>query len=276
MPTETLPFDPNQVPKLLKEGRIKVVRSPQVTSSERAVSTDRMTERAKDILGKDFLGVEAVRNMEAKLKGVGQAVEFDTAALPPIPYTEKDLELARQHGEMLVLRVGLMRLGGREVPLSLINFRELFRTDPLNKLSTPYFAFRSDANDWYKDQPFATKGGEIGLSWALVAKNILPGSNSKTLNQQARVMETYATNLQSQGASRTEFRRRTATEAAYDTLLYYVNNGEQLLSDKYDWTQTRTSDGRLVLVGYFDSGGLGVDYWDPTLQYPNIGVCLSR
>lgn len=45
-----------------------------------------MIERAKELIGKDFLGIEAVRNMESKLKGVGINVEFLLNNLPSFLY----------------------------------------------------------------------------------------------------------------------------------------------------------------------------------------------
>ena len=89
-------------------------------------------------------------------------------------------------------------------------------------------------------------------------------------------MKKHANELKKKGASNTDFRRRTPTEAAWDTLLYYVNNEEQLLSGTYDWTNTRSSDGDLVDVGGFDSGGVSVDRWFPDGSHGILGVCLSR
>ena len=269
---EVLRIKPQEAASLIAEGRMQVVTA----APEQRSGGDPLAERAREILGKDFLGIDAVRNLEAKLNGVGQNIEFVVPEAPPIPYTDKDLELARQNGEMLILRVGSMQKDGRENPVTLINFRELFRADPLGRIDTPFYSFRPEANDWYKDEDFATRAGEIQLSWALVTKEVLAESKGKNHEKQTEVMKKHANELKKKGASNTDFRRRTPTEAAWDTLLYYVNNEEQLLSGTYDWTNTQSSDGYLVGVGYFGSVGVLAYGWNPDRSDDILGVCLSR
>lgn len=235
-----------------------------------------MVERAKEVLGRDFLGVEAIKKLEQELKKVGVNVEFALDKLPPFLYTEEDLQTAKSFGEMLVLRPEAMLRGGREVPLTLIEFREFFRKDPLGKMQTVVYSFRTDANDWYKGEKFATQAGEIKLGWSLVKKDVLDGSTNTTWNDQEQLLKQYEAGLRRKGAKNASIRRRTGAEAVYDELLYYVNTGERLLPDKYDWTQTRTSDGRLVCVGYFGSGGLFVHRDSPERSSSGIGVCPSR
>ncbi len=297
MPVE-LPFDPNLVPQLLKEGRMKVVTSPSVvvTPGERPIQTDQMVERAKDILGKDFLGVEAVRTMQNTIRAIDidgkkpfANLEFQLDQLSTFPYTEQDLLLAKQNGEMVVLRAESMYTGnigsfnssgitvssGIEL-ISIINFRELFRKDPVGSLSTVFYSFKSGANDWYKSQDFATKPGEIQLGWSIVKKELLNGSTSKNWQNQEALLKVYATDLSKKGAQNTQVRRRTATEAVWDELLYYTNNKEQLLPAVVDWTSSRASDGDLVYVGNFDSDGLRVDHWGPDGARSRLGVVPSR
>lgn len=235
-----------------------------------------MVERAKEVLGRDFLGVEAIKKLEQELKKAGVNVEFALDKLPPFLYTEEDLQTAKSFGEMLVLRPEAMLRGGREVPLTLIEFRELFRKDPLGKMQTVVYSFRTDANDWYKGEKFATQAGEIKLGWSLVKKDVLDGSTNTTWNDQEQLLKQYEAGLRRKGAKNVSIRRRTGAEAVYDELLYYVNTGERLLPDKYDWTQTRTSDGFLVYVGRFDSDGLNVSRYWPRNSDSSIGVCPSR
>jgi len=240
-----------------------------------------MIERAKEVLGRDFLGVGAIKKLEQELEKVGVNVEFITrdenGNLPPFPYTEEDLKLAKENGEMLVLRPKAILRGGREVPLTLIEFRELFRKDPLGKMQTVVYSFRADARDWYKGEKFATSTGEIKLGWSLVKKDVLDGSTNTNWNDQEQLLRQYEAGLKRKGAKNTSVKRRTATEAFYDELLYYVNTGERLLPNKCDWTQTRTSAGTLVHVGYFGSYGLHVrsNYTSDYLIY-HLGVCPSR
>lgn len=234
-----------------------------------------MMERAKEILGKDFLGKDAIRVMEQKLKAIGVNVEFDIDKLPAFTYTEQDLQLAKQNGEMLVLRPDTMLRGGREVPITLREFQELLKKNPLGKSGSPFY--HSSSGDWYTDEKFfKTVGGEIKLQWALVKKEVLDGSLNQTWNDQETLIKQYQGGLKRKGAGSVDIRRRTATETAWDTMLYYINTGERLLGNVYDWGQTRSSRGRLVVVGSFDSTGLNVGGNDPGYSGSHVGVCPSR
>lgn len=252
------------------------INGKPISVSEATKPKDRMVERAREILGKDFLGTEEIKALEAKLKAKGVNVEFTLDNVPPFPYSEEDLGLAKQNGEMVTLRVEKARINGQEEALTIMNFRELFRQDPVGNIATLFYSFRPDASDWYPQEDFAAKPGEIKLGWAIVKKELLPDSTGKNWQKQEEVLKQYANNLKSRGATNTQIKRRTATEATWDTLLYYATNKEQLLKTVYDWTSSRASDGGLVLVGYFDSSGLGLDYWNPSRSYDCLGVCPSR
>ena len=274
-----LPFDPNKAADLIKQGKIKVVTTPTpsvVALPEQPMAEDKMMERAKDILGRDFLGPEAVRTMQTKLKTVGVDVEFPIDNLPPLPYGEQDLQLAKQNGEMLVLRAANKRQAKSEIPLTIVDFREFFRQDPDHKLDTPFYTFRSNANDWYPSEGFAAKPGEIQLCWTLVKKEIMKNSTDKNWSKQEDLLKDYVSDLKRKGATNTEVRRRTAMEAIWDTMLYYANTGEQLLGDKYDWTNSLASNDNRVHVGAFASDGLHVNGWLPRSSREDIGVCPSR
>jgi hypothetical protein len=177
---------------------------------------------------------------------------------------------------MLVLRPEAILRGGRDVPLTMIEFGELFRKDQLGKMQAVVNFFRTDANDWYKGEKFATGAGEIKLGWSLVKKDVLDGSTNTNWNDQEQLLRQYEADLKRNGARNVAVKRRTGTEAVYDELLYYVNTGERLLPDKYDWTLTRASDGKLVCVGDFVSSGPNVSNYSPERSNSYIGVCPSR
>lgn len=234
-----------------------------------------MIERAKVVLGKDFLGREAIKIVEGKLKAIGINVEFDVDKAPPFPYKEADLQIAKQNGEMLVLRPDTMIRGGREVPITLLDLQEVFKKDPLGKSGSPFY--HSSSGDWYKDEKFVKSTGEIKLQWSLVKKELLDGSTNQTWNDQETLLKQYEGGLRRKGAAAVSVRRRTATEAAWDTMLYYASTGERLLGNVYDWGQTKSSGGNLVCVGRFDSSaGLGVNYYLPGRSASSLGVCPSR
>lgn len=277
MGDEILRLKPAQVIELIKQGEMEVVEPTPAAIIEPGLPQGGMVERAREILGPNFLGVEAIREMENRLKAVGANVEFTLDNIPPFSYTEQDLQIAKQNGELLVLRAGQgKKANGSNFALNIINFRDLFKKDPNGVLDTPFYSFRNDANDWYKNEDFAKKAVEIQLNWALVKKDPLEDSTSKTWNQQEDVLRAYGEELKQNGASNVDIRRRTAMEVAWDTMLYYTNTRQHLLKQAYDWTSSRTSDGGLVRVGGFGSGGLGVGRWNPEDSYSSIGVCPSR
>jgi len=233
---------------------------------------DAMTEKAKDILEEDFLGVEAVLQMAEKLRKVGVNVEFNVDTIPAIPYSETDLQLAKRNGEMLVLRTNEMNIGNIPTPISLINFRELFKRDPNNNGQTMFYY----GKDWYANSPFVAETGDIKPEWALVKKNILVDSLNKNWDQQKEILKEYGKILRRDGGLHTTIRRRTATEFVWDMMLRYTNTDTKLLPETYDWTQTRLSNGYLLYVGAFDSIGVRVFGNRPDYSYSNLGVCPSR
>ena len=300
MSERILRLKPEEVAKFFTEGKmeeVKPVPSVDPTVHETShVPDNNMIERAKKLLGKDFLGVEAIRNMETKLKGVGVDVQFILDKLPIFPYTEKDLQVARISGEMLVLRPETMRSGGSEIPLTLMEFEKLFRNDPLKKLETVFWSFRPQSDSfvpcWYEGEKFATSPGEIKLGWSLVKKGLLDGSVSMVEERyfsgvstdwtnQESLLRRYEDSLKLLGCQNVSVKRRTATETVYDELLYYVNTEELLLpspAGKRDWTRTHTSTGASVCVGPFsDFGGLVVVFHESGHSYSTtLGVCPSR
>lgn len=282
-PKEVARYDPwNQRGKLAEETANELLGEPATTPSTEVISppTAITPEQAKEILGNDFLGVEAIRKMENKLKTVGVDVQFETDPLPNLPYSEQDLKLARENGEMLVLRTETMTKSGERISLTLIGFRELFRKDPLGKMPVVVRALGPGEYDLCKGSKFATSAKEIKLDWSLVKKDLLDGSTKTNWTGQEQLLRQYEIDLKRNGASSVSVRRRTATEAVYDTLLYYVNSGEKLLPEKTDWTKTRpvvsVIGEILVCVGDFSPTGLLLYYHDQKYANGGIGVCPTR
>ncbi len=93
-------------------------------------------ERAKEIMGNDFLGVEAIRkSFNAPMFTAG---EFDT-----VPYSQEELERAKKLGEMLVLRAR----PGREFTMK--RMREIVKPT----LSSEDGRLLYD-QDWYEGEDF--------------------------------------------------------------------------------------------------------------------------
>ena len=70
--------------------------------------------------------------------------------------------------------------------------------------------------------------------------------------------------------------RQTPVETIYDLIAYLHTNNQRLLENKYTWTKRRDSDGGLVGVGFFDSGGAGLGGWAPGNSDASVGVSFSR
>lgn len=59
-------------------------------------------------------------------------------------------------------------------------------------------------------------------------------------------------------------------------LEHYKKTGERLLENLYMRTCVVDSDGNRVFVGYFGSGGLGVDSWGDGDRLSDVGVASAR
>lgn len=221
----------------------------------------------KEILGKDFLGPESI---ETTL-GIKLSPE-ELEQVENIPFTREELEQAKELGMMLVLRVPH---DTDKQPLTFNRMREILEGvdklgDPKKKKSKLFY--RQPGDGWYKDEVFAT-GSVTGFGWGLAKKEVLQESLSKNWDEQEEILKKWAeeNNIDPQA-----IRRRTPIEVAYDTMLYYGANKESLLEGTYDWTSVRSSDGKFVHVGRFDSDGLNVDSDARDSRRSYLGVCPAR
>lgn len=242
-------------------------------------------KRAKEILRRDFLGVEAIKKFEEVVSRLsGRKVEFVLDDLPPLPYSEEDLQIAKDCGEMLVLRPKVIRIDGEKVPITLLTLIELTILFSKDQLGKPQKVF--NPSYWYmveKEENFATSAEEIKSGWSLVKKDVFKGSTRKTWYDQEQLLREYEKNLRERGAKNATVRRRTAAETVFDVLLYYVNTGKRLLTKKYDWGQSKTQHSfsskdweSFVAVGKFDSLPPQVHGLLPKFYSKNLGVCPSR
>lgn len=261
-----LPFDPNKAPDLIRAGKLRVV-----TTIEPFTGSIRSRERAKQLFGEDFLGVEAIHIMEEKCKGAGINVKFEipqNTELTDVLLEAARADKAKGKNRLVVLRPEFMLVNGERKPLNLLNLRDLFEQKRKNGLSAfdnnPFGSgavFYKYDPDWYANQDFAKEPQKQGFG--LPTKEVLGSSVGKTWKDQELLLEPGE-------------RRREPVEVAWDTLLYYAATGKKLLENKWDWTAGRASGGSLVGVGGFDSVGLNVDGWSPGAADPRIGVCPSR
>lgn len=103
-------------------------------------------------------------------------------------------------------------------------------------------------SNWYRNEPFAND--KVSVRWYLIRKLPVPESCSKTYDQQTPLLT---------NAEVVPF----ACEVTYMVILYWLTHRERLLPDVYVFCQDKSSDGRRVCVGSFDSDGIDVSsYWD--------------
>lgn len=254
-------------------------------------------ERARELLGSDFLGQEAVEK--------AFDITLDESMMPDIPFSDEELEAA-QGKERLILTIEETPDG---VPLTMEQMVKLmqdkFTQDGKGKILYEI--------NWYKNEDFFKKD-KPQLRWRLVTKDLVPNSTSKNYLQQTEAIAIYLRDTVYAGRSLpqeiedaiaefeaqkaniapiitsewkraatmlaelklNQLTRQSPAEAIYDSIVVLQNNDERTLDGKYTWTRAQDSDGGLVDVGGTDPKGAFVNRWAPGDPPDVIGVVLSR
>lgn len=140
---------------------------------------------AKEIMGEDFLGRREVE------KALG--IKIDAEKIPEIPFSKEDLERARELNQFLILRVDKT---ADEKRLTIENINKLLK-GKLKK--NQKFLANEDENGniyysaWYKKEDFAVKDTPKN-SWALVSKELIPGSEGTKYIEQTQEIISYLKN----------------------------------------------------------------------------------
>jgi len=224
-------------------------------------------EKAREILGEDFLGVESIKNVETYLRSIGKEVNFVLDEIPDIPYSSKDIELAKEYNEMLILRpkVYVNELGMQ--PLTVQDFSRLLSNGTSQELMKEGLYNENDSYAFDFDQ--------IEFGWALVTKYTIPGSKYKLWEEQEEIaIPDRRSALVRENSTAPQARRRTAMEAIWDTTAYYITNNNKLLTTVADFTSSETHDGKHVAV-IWDGNKLFLSHPDNG-RYNNLGVCTTR
>ena len=268
-------------------------------SPERKRETGVSIEQAKEILGEDVLGPEAVE----------ATFGFSPEDIPPIPFSIEEIERAKELNQFLELRVDRASDGE---PLDMNKMHKLLQPEFIAKNQGKILSSYGQADSWYRNEDFLKDVPRA--SWVLVSKDIIPNSLSKNFLQQTEVIANYlktdifkdqempevykeaidefeakkagiqailTSNWQEAAKQLSELKinqltRQLPVETMYDFLMYFKNNKKRLLESKYTWTLRRDSDGKLVLFGYSAAGGAGVGRWSPDTAYDILGVAFSR
>ena len=254
---------------------------------------------AQELLGREnVLGPEEVeKTFNVRLEKV-----------PAIPFSAEDLNRAKKLNQMLVLRVDKTE-DGQPLSLEVMNNILTTRWKKEGKgelLRTPE-GWKGVLGDGFKND--APRAG-----WALVGKEVLPNSISKNYVEQTELIVTtlekevfkgitipkeyteaiaeFESNKKrltklmdedwKQAAKElselkiSKLTRPTAEEVIYDLALYQDTHNKRLLSNRYTWVSSLSSDGCLGSVGYFGSGVVRGPGWRPGYRNVNLGASFSR
>lgn len=252
-------------------------------------------QEAKKIMGRDFFGVEAIE----KAFGIKLDHNFD---IPKIPFSKERLKHAKLQNQFLILRIG--KIGKQLLTMSKMELLLQPQFDKENKGRVLYNML------WYRNQVFFNDKS-LKSCWALVSKEPIPNSTNKNYLEQTESLVKYlrsifgkaipsnytdaisefdeekksikiilSSNL-GEASERlsnlkiNQMMRHNADEAFYDDVIYFQNTKKRLLKNHYAWTNTRSSCGRLVLVGPSDTNGVRLGYWEPVDFLPRFGVYVS-
>ncbi|MEK9175461.1 MAG: AAA family ATPase [Patescibacteria group bacterium] len=254
--------------------------------------------QAETIMGKYFLGAKAVKE--------AFGVELSSSEIPPIPFSQEDLERAKELGQSLILRIDRAPDG---TPLTMKKMNELLE-DKVKKAKDGKILYKID---WYKDEEFFTIDTPK-ISWALTGREIVSGSTNKDYWSQTEVIANLCKEKVFEGQSLpavyqeawdewerekavirslvfsdwqeaahrlselklNQLFRQTPAEAMYDNLILFQNTKERSLETMYIFTSRRSSDGYLVVFGNADAWGAFLHRWKPANAHGLLGVVLSR
>jgi MoxR-like ATPase len=251
---------------------------------------------AEKILGENFFGPEAIK----------KTFGFEVKKVPEIPFSQEEIERAKELGQQLVLYVDNTPDGK---PLSIMGINGILESKTSEGSKLLY------DTDWYKDEAFANEAPTVG--WKLTSKEIIPNSTSKNYLEQTVVLIEYLRKEVFRGVTLkdipkeyldaveefedkkttieglissdwkkaaeelanlkiTGLTRETPTEIMYRLALTEKTTKSRPLESTYSWSALRESDGGLVNLGLFDSGGTYVSRGDPDITDSSLGVCFSR
>ena len=296
MAEEILRIAPDQVKKLIKQGKIEIVSA--APPADRKPENGSSLEFSQQLFGQDFFGPREVQHTFG--------VKVLPENTPQIPFSQEELEVAKALDQKLILRVNKAPDGQ---PLTMKKMGQILQ---------PMFDQEGNGKifyntDWYKGEGFFTKETPV-FGWALAGKEVLPStmginyfeqtqalaSHIKTTlfanrvsppnyqaaldefaAQEANIAKLMNSNKEEAakklaGLQINQLMRQSAPEVLYDLLMTFRGSGERELESTYTWTNTRTSDGGLVMVGDFDAGGVDVNGLWPGYSGPYVGVCPSR
>ena len=286
--------------KAIKEKYIKLKQELGVGNKKTSEGIETSYEQAQEIMSDSFYGVEEIKSTFR--------FEFPQEKVPAIPYSPEILEKAKGNGEMLVLRV---ESDGEGSPMTMERMNGLMQAILEEDSEEEQEKLLYDIG-WYQTEDFF-KNASLRTEWKLVGKNFVPDSTSKNYIEQTKVLRDYLMGLDSVSKEEQEEctdelleglqkmldedydknwkevarklsellinknHRRIPAEILYDWVLQFRNRKERgILEANYDWSNTLSSDGRLVDLGDAGRGGVSVSYDGPGGRSGGLGVVSLR
>jgi hypothetical protein len=141
-------------------------------------------EKAKEILGKDFLGAEAVE------KTFGFAVSLEE--IPPIRFSAKELKEAQAHNEQLILRVSH---DGEGNPMTMERMLKIMAKRMQKKEKLLFAQNNPGAEElpddcWFKKEEFFWND-KVKMEWVLVGKDFVLDTTDKNYVEQTLEIYKY-------------------------------------------------------------------------------------
>lgn len=221
-------------------------------------STAVSLEAAREIMGRDFLGSEEIERAFGR--------ELRHYEIPAIPFSEAELVRAKELGQFLVLRSNEGMNGMKLTMENMYRLRLLRQSQADTSGTLDRYAMNPGYDFFAEDVP--------SLRWALVTKDVIPGSLDQKAVEQTRILVDYIKNevfrdqqlpeeyavaiceFEDKEAELLELQetdwnlcayklsqlainricRRTPVEVLFDCEDYFYNRGERLLHDNFDRT----------------------------------------
>ncbi|MES2223789.1 MAG: hypothetical protein V4469_02535 [Patescibacteria group bacterium] len=204
---------------------------------QRATKKSRYT-LAQSILGVDFITPEEV----AKARGAIYTDEQIKALAESLP-SEDMLKWCKENGYAV--------MPAPPQAMSLLDVRSIKSDHFYNKTG------------WrYADQKFARED-KTSFGWLAIKKTPVSNSASKNWDEQSKLLSALE-------------KVPNAAEMSWFITTYFEVRGVRLFEGVYVRTSSLDSDGNHVLVGGFDSEGLGVDRYWANDRHDVLGVSASR
>ncbi len=187
-------------------------------------------ENARHILGKSFIGLKELGSIASKLH---IPLPLDAPDIP-FPYTKELLE-ANRKSHLLVLGIDRDSEGN---PLTVVQFRKLFGTDPVRTEPCMY------NQDWYLKEKFANET-TLENRWYLVSKEVLDTTRAVDPNKIIKSLPEYR-----------KFPTAILTTFVFFAY-YFLTGGKMLWKHDFIWCEDTDANGDRIYTGrYVDPKGI--------------------